>query len=285
MRLINFPNINLLVNNPNYGYTTTIQMPFNVVSLGNNKIMSYDNGEIYDRYTCNVSIVLDNQHDYQELYNALCVNGSLRGENVKLSECNSTGFYPFGCHVSEPVGGYTVVVSKVVFRDKVDDVGKFWKIDLMFTWLHNKGSEVVYNSPVAFGQDGSLTIGTVSGLPFPGNGFDIDNSYSVNVNQNYGGVAYVTALDYLTGDNNKERINSSFSLALSNNQLNNLLIDIITDYRSSNTPISTPEIYFPFGAGVSTFSNFMFKLTSGKIEIKHRIHNIFDLKLDIEIQS
>jgi len=256
--------------NPNYGYTTTVDFPFTFCDNGDDTVSTFDAGDIYDRYSCKCSMVFYDTDTYSDFVKNFTRSSGLRGQLITLTECDSTGFFPFGYFVTEPVAGYSCIMSDVKTEDKQDITGKFYKVEFTLSWIYEESRSIRPQS-INLEQDGSLTFASVSGLPYPEDGFIKEKAFDQKLNYMMGGYQY--GLDINNGDD--DRIDVEFTLILTDKQVNNLLQKIIVTYRGGDIPVTAPESYSVCGVERLPDVSYNLKLIDKRLKIKHISHNQF----------
>lgn len=264
--------------NPNFGYVSEVMFPFTYCDVGDDTVQIFDAGEQYDRHRCRCELVFYDSDAFKtfiEGYTRVQTVGG-RSRVLNLSACNSTGFYPFGYFIAEPLAGYDVIMSEVLTEDKQDITGKFWKVSFTLS-LINEGLRTF--TPLSIVKaDGSLTFAGVSGLPYPPDGFKKDKSFDQRLDFMAGGFQF--GMDINNGDD--DRIDSEFTVILTDAQLNNLMQAIIQNYRGEAIPLTVPDSYSVFGIERSNSAvSRNVKLIDKVLKIKHISHNQFEVVFKI----
>jgi hypothetical protein len=252
--------------NPNYGYVTEVHFPFTYCETGEGSVDIFDAGFDYDKHLCKCTMVFHDSDEYKAFIQGYTRRQPFGGRSALLTftECDSSGFHPFGYFVTEPEDGYIVMMSNVKTEDKQDVTGKYWKVSFSLAWINEQ--ERTFRPLSIVKPDGSLTFAGVSGLPYPAEGFKKDKSFEQKLDLMAGGFQY--GLDINNTDD--DRIDTEFSLELTDAQVNNLMQSIIQNYRGNNTPLSCPDIYSVFGLERSNFGNTRnVKLIDKVVKIKH----------------
>jgi hypothetical protein len=261
--------------NFNKGYTTEVKFPFSISKLGNNKISIWDAGNYYDQYKCSGKLVLTGA-EMDSLFNIY--NSSARGQSVTLTECQSTGFYPFGPAVADT--SFTVYIDDIKNRGMTDLVAKRFTVELTFLWEYptsGGASTITWNNPLPYCKEGSLTFLNYTDVNFPGGGFKIKKGLGV-VNQNPKGSQFYGVFFPIL---NNEWEESEFTLNLKNDLASNLIYNLINTYRSNTIFIEGGANYYIFGRDKGDETQFSVKFNNDTLKIKHVNEEDFEVKFEV----
>jgi len=270
----------VLYENPDYGYVTEIHFPFTYCETGEGSVDIFDAGGAYDKHLCKCSLVFHNAAEYRSFIISFTRRQPFggRGAILTFTECDSSGFHPFGYFVTEPAEGYSVIMGDVTPEDKQDITGKYWRVSFTLAWINEQSRSFRPLSPVV--ADGEMNFAGVAGLPYPALGFKKDKSFDQRLDFMPGGYQY--GLDINNTDD--DRIDTEFTVELTDAHVNNLMQSIILNYRGNSIPLTCPDIYSVFGLE-RTFHTYMLirnvKLTDKVVTIKHLSLNRHEVTFSI----
>lgn len=263
-----FPNLNK-------GYKTIITLPFEIETLGDNTISIWDAGNLYDQYMCKGTLILT-ATEMDSLF--AIYNNTDRGDTVTLTDCISTGFFPFSPAVADT--SYEVYIDNIKNKGMVDDIGKLFRVNVELLWKFptaGGASTISWNNPLAYCKEGSLTFANYSDIRFPGDGFSIEKGHDVSI-QNYKGAEFYG----VTFDNKDTEWNlSEFSLVLRTNISSNIIYNLINTYRGNSIPIEGKDNYYIFGKDKGDNTLFSVKTNTNTLELKHVNHDNFELDIEV----
>ena len=265
--------------NFNKGYTTEVKFPFSISKLGNNKVSIWDAGSYYDQYKCKGKLVLSDT-EMDSLFNIY--NNTARGQAVTLTECQSTGFYPFGTAVADT--SFSVYIDKIKNRGMTDLVGKRFTVDLEFLWefpTSGGASTITWNNPLSYCKRGSLKLLNYTDVAFPKDGFKIKKGLDVT-NQNYKGSQFYGLSFPII---NQEWEETEFSLRLRNNISSNLMYNLINTYRANTIYIEGADNYFIFGKDKADSTEYETKMNTDTLTIKHINEQEFEFKFNLVLMG
>lgn len=264
--------------NFNKGYTTEIKFPFSISKLGNNKINIWDAGSYYDQYKCKGKMVLTGA-EMDSLFQIYSDTLYSRGNSVTLTECQSTGFYPFGPAVADT--SYTVYIDDIKNKGMTDLVAKRFTVEVTFLWefpTSGGASTISWNNPLTYCKRGSLEFANYTDVPFPENGFKIKKGLDV-VNQNYKGSQFYGA-DFVNSED-YEWEESKFTLNLRTNLASNIIYNLVNTYRSNIIFLQGSNNYYAFGRDKGDTTRFSVKMNTDTIKIKHNNEEEFIIDFDV----
>jgi hypothetical protein len=284
-----FPNLD-------YGYETAIRMPFHFSKLGNGKISAYDEGPNCDIFVCKGSIVISGVEGNMSAgplaawsrFNVL-VDVRVHGYN-QLTECLTTGFYPFtpailasGTNVTADL--YYVRLNKVERKGSVDIYGRAFQasFELLFVRDDSDGNSDILIAPYQVNKtEGGLVVASkdgtrVSGLRFPPNGFSPSKEYNVFSQSMFGGNVETVAYGWeqVVVDEPKS---SALTITATQFAASNLIKLLLTNIRSNIFTIITASNYHLFGNGSGSFD---VRLSSAEIRVRHARFDEFEISFNV----
>lgn len=282
--------------NFDFGYETTITLPFRYSRLSNGQITVIDEGEEYDMYSCKGSMVIK-----PELLRYMgAFNHPLgRGGQYALRDVNAGGFYPFtpaaiGTITTSPAGPtpeidtFFVAFNKIDLKGKVDIFARAFRVDVEMFGVERVnpgviGSELIFVGDGPIRPEGEITISgngaSVTGIRHPINGFNPSKGYSAYPRQMLGGglssVNYYFMQDY-------EPRASVVTITATTQAAAAIIRALVRGIRARRFRIQAPTAYSVFG-GVGE-DGFYAKLSSGNIRVKHTRFDEFEITLNLEME-
>jgi len=281
--------------NFDYGYETTIKMPFHFSRLSNGSLTVHDEGPKYDMYSCKGSMVI-----LPELLNYVGAFGYTPDNRGGLSFMRDTatkGFYPFtpavfgtrvileGGQVIDYDDLFFVAFSKVDLKGKVDIFARAFRVDLeMFMVKRNESYSLIFAGAAPTQPEGELVISgngiMISGIRHPVNGFNPSKGYNAYPRQmlgrRYESVNYRFMQDY-------EPRASSLTITATAQTAASIIRALLNDIRANWFRIQAPQNYAVFGGADN--GDFTVRLSSGELRVKHTRFDEFEIGLNVELRS
>lgn len=260
--------VDYTVKNPFFGYTTIIDMATEVREQDNGKYIVWDHGQAFDSRRCICNWLLSKS---ETLTLIQIFQDVAKGRGVDLEMTPDSGFFPFGPDKGDDgaSGPFTVRVLRIDAGPSIGHPEDFWNTEVEF--IHN-GSYPSYTPPAEVAE-GSLEIGTVSGLRYPEGMHTQAINYDIRTAVSYGGNAH-TIDKTLTADAYVS------TLAMGHNEGNAaaLLAHVQDTVRANDVTITPPANAFLFGRE-KTAPNYLCKLIQSEITVIHERHNLFNMDM------
>ncbi|HET8686620.1 MAG TPA: hypothetical protein VFM18_08145 [Methanosarcina sp.] len=257
--------VDIAINPPEIGYQVELQMAISIVELSNKKYGMWDNGIAYDTNILRVNSLLLDPTAQKYLSDALTSNDPLFTMTLDLE--SNRGFYPAGPHHGDS-GTFDL---KLISRDTsewLDDPYGYFRNTLEFTVKPNQ----TYTIP-SLRTEGTLSIGEVTGLRYPPEGFRIKNKYAYEAitghNNNTSGI-----------DDGSDVQECNFYLICNNENAANL-INFITgvDGRINRFNLVSQSNYYSFGIENGSSGTYPVKILKQNIIMTHENDSFWSIPL------
>lgn len=129
-------------------------------------------------------------------------------------------------------------------------------------------------SPSLGNDEGKIQIGTIGGLRYPVNDFDVSIEMDVGAEQTGFGVAYVN-------DWEEQNEKTKFTLRLLHDKMSLLLKNLRTT-RYSDLLLNVPSGVYPFGAKQGNFLSFQTRLLNTKLIVNQIKNKRYELTLELQ---
>ena len=269
--------------NPDFGYETTIKLPFYYSRLGNGKTTVRDEGRQYDSYAAKCSCVMprSSMDEFHALYDE-----SGRGGRLTLSECRTSGFYPFTPAALSVDGleedAYSVTLSNINQKGAVDLLAKGFRVD--FEMLLGFDEGVVQSAAQPARPEGSMSMSAVTinggvaidGIRYPVSGFAPSVGYNVYSRHMLGGGVETINYDYHRGG--KEPKSAGMTITATEAAANGIIQALLFNIRANKFTITAPDGYHLFGRGTGEFD---VRLNSAELKVKHTRFDEFEIILNV----
>jgi len=265
--------------NPDFGYETTIRLPFYFSKLGNGKISVYDESYIYDTYSVKCSCVMGYRKmaEFSDTY----VNSS-RGYVLSLYDTFADGFYPFTPAIPPPRGlddryCYAVTLNNISMKGQLDNLAKGFRVDFDMLMSYDNidfapVAEAASEGSFVFDSDSGVTI---SGIRFPVNRFSPAIGYNVYSRQMLGGVTETIDYSYFA---DREPKSTNMTITANTRAASNIIRALVFNIRSNPFTIYAPMNYHVFGMGTGEFK---VRLNGPEIKVRHTRFDEFEIVLNV----
>jgi hypothetical protein len=290
----------MLINHPapeypnfDFGYETTINMPFHFSRLSQGQLISYDEGPEYDRYSVKGSMTIP-----PSLLPYMGEFGSpvYRGHRQVLHYTVTKGFYPFtpaiagvsvklGATINDMTDTFYVAFNKVDIKGKADIFARAFRADMEMFMLTEEGNTPLFADEDDSLPEGALVIGTrdltatIEGVRYPVNGFNPSVEYNAYPRQMPGGG--FTSVNYKFLQTNEPRT-SAMIITANTNTAAKIIKALVADIRNNQFRIKAPSNYAVFGA--ADYKDFAVTLSSGDIRVKHTRFDEFEITLNVKLE-
>ena len=269
------------IDNPDFGYSTDIEMSLSSSRVGTGNINHYDEGFNLDTYRCVRCRCVMDSTDMEAFFNLYSTVG--RGEELTLTETASTGFFPFSPALDEG-DGFKVYLVNVQNKGAFDTMGKRFSVQFDLLLAYTIETKPAYIGIRSDCVEGSLTLGEnaleITGIRFPRRGFVLSKDHNVFPHITNGGTVYGS--EYGTGS---EANDTTMSIICTEKTVGNILYRLLHNWRANAFQMSVPAKYYPFGLDLGDNAQFMVKLLSGKIRVRHTKFNEFEIVLNVNLEE
>lgn len=162
--------VDIDINPPEAGYQVELQMAMSIIELSNKKYGIWDNGAAYDTNILRINSLLLDPTVQKELSDALTSGDPLFTMTLDLE--TDRGFYPAGPQHGD-IGTFALKLLNRDTSEWLDDPYGYFRNVIEFTVTPNQS----YTLP-ALRSEGSFTLGAITGLRYPPEGFRIKNKYA-----------------------------------------------------------------------------------------------------------
>jgi len=271
------------VPNPDFGYETTIKMPFHFSKLGNGKISAYDEGIEFDSYSVKCSSVMP-IGKFNEFYATYDIWG--RGSELVVEECHATGFYPFSPAILSSDAAhsdrYRIILANNDDKGPVDLLAKGFRVNfdmlLVYEELVSAESQVA-RSEGSMALSASVGSISINGVRYPINGFSPSVGYNVYSRQMLGGRVETVNYDYYR--RGREPKNSSFTITANQATATDIIKALVFSIRSGKFTISAPRGYYLFGSRRT--EEYDVRLNSTELKVRHTRFDEFEINLNVAV--
>lgn len=263
------------ISQPDFGYQTTINLPFEIAELNNGALSIYDpdssGTEVYDIRQCTAKFFLT-ATELNNL-NAFFTDAAKgRGRDVTMTLNTGSGFFPFGPDKGD-AGAFTVSVIMGKHASQSNAPWKYFEKDFVIT---NTGSYPAYSLPAEV-SEGSFTIGTISNNRFPLNWFEVDGEYGV-----------VTVLDQGSDSHYTDRGSggdfwrTGFNMISNQSKAAATINYLVKTARAQGFNIIADSDFYAFGRAKGSNGTYSVRMIQDSIEITHSRFNEFQYSLNLE---
>jgi len=261
----------ITINPVNFGWISSIHLSLHIQERSNGTFGIWDDGASYDYRTCKVVWQLNATQASQLLETFRDANKS-RAYSVNLILSTGCGFYPFGPDKGDS-GTFQVRLIGIEPRGTSNSIWQYHTIECEFI----AESFPAYAIPAQQTKDieGSLQIGTITGLRFPPEFTTPKSVYAYNSAIARDGTTYdIDQTD--TADQYTTEMN------MVQNQVNSarLINHIVDTVRGSTVNIIPPANSYIFGREKGDTSTYSCKLINNMIEISCPLYNRFIFRLN-----
>ena len=240
---------------PEYPYTSRVRMDLHYFRGFDGAYTVYDSGGGYDVRTCECTFLFESaDRNAFEMF----LTGTGRGQELTLSLGSNSGFYPFGPDKGDS-GDFTVRLLKADPTGQLLSPWKMWRIPAVMALV----SAPSYALP-AEQSDGSVTVGTVSGVRYPQGGYSIREEYGVKTTFTLGSDAYV--YDFGTSADTCE---TEAIFELNQTKAAALLNYLTVTGRGNDISLVAASGQYPFGYLKGDSTTFTTRLLTSEIAMEH----------------
>lgn len=256
-------------NNPLFGYVVTVKLGTVISQARDGSYSIWDNnsGGNYDWRSLKCTWMLS----AAEAANFVAAFGDSskgRGVNVDFVFSSASGFFPFGPDLGDE-GTFTCRCISCEERSIVAPPNaNYFHFDTEFVKTYAPS----YTPPVQ-ASEGSLQIGTVSGLRYPPDLANPMIDYNVKTVLASDGSPH--SIDKTTGDRNEVEM----PLVLNESNMAALLAHLVGTVRNNAVTITPPSNAYLFGVAAGASGAQTCKLIQNTIEITHQLHNRYSTSL------
>ena len=256
---------------PRYGYTSEISMPLTYAARVGTSYGVNDDSSTYDRRMCrDVTFDLD-ATDMEELSDLLRDDDKGRGSDLTLQlGASASGFFPFGPDKGDK-GNFTVRVTRFDQGGQKHRPWKYWAPSLDIALISAPAYSITDDL-----DDGSLQVGSVSGIRYPQTGYDVKNHYAVN-----NIVTLNSTGQEVDMGNNADDYESVFTFSGNGGKIGSLVAYLVGTARGSDAvTFVAPANNYPFGRDKAANGSFTIQFLYSRLEANRAIlsivHNGFD---------
>lgn len=261
----------ITVSMPEYPYASTVKMPFHYFEPWAGQYTIWDDGSTYDLRFCDVTFLLDSddQNDIQTFF-----EGAGRATNVDIALGAGSGFYPFAPDLGDG-NTFTAHPLSVTPSGQLHAPWKWWETRFNFSMV----SKPEYNLPAEI-ADGSMSIGNVTGVRYPQEGFGLSVNYKAKSVITLGSDAY--AIDWGTG---ADRYETKWKIEGNHTKIAAILNELTAVVRGGTFSIQAAADQYPFGRKKQASGTYVVQLLSPEIKTEHYGHDQFSIELSLNFVS
>jgi len=254
--------------NPDFGYKTTIDFPFDMVDLDSGMFSARDEGTSYDNRKCECEFILS-ETEANNLNTML--RSTARAQVMTLSLPASDGFFPFGADKGD-AGNFTV--SARIAKTGAIQHHPFRRFRVGVEFI-NTGNWPVYALPAEV-SDGVYTIGNVSELREPISMFEPNQLYNVDVDFTADNVP-----KFFDRGADSDIAKTKFNLTSNESKMAALLDYIASTARATEFQMKTPQYAYPFGRDHDVAWTYTVQLSNKTLTCTHENYNRFTLGIEL----
>lgn len=257
------------ISSPQFGYTTTIEYPWDYLKMSDGTYQAHDDGAQYDKRSCVCEFILSGT----EMDNLqVLVNATARGQNLVMTLPSDSGFFPFGPDKGD-AGTFTVAV----FFDTTGKISmspyRKWIVRLRIV---NVGAYPAYSLPAQV-TDGSFIFGSVSECRMPQNLFEPQIEYAVSIDFTENNTAH-----YFDRGEEADVTLTQFTLQMNESKAAAIFDFITNTARTAEFNIETADYFYAFGMGYGSGISHAVQLLSKTFQIRHVRHNEFETSFKLQ---
>lgn len=261
---------------PQWSYTSDIHLALSQTRNTNDgSVISWDNGVTNDFRVCTSKWMLT-QSELDSVHDLITEYSQGRGKDLTLNLGNvgtHSGFFPFGPDKSD-YGSYTIAEISNVRSGRL--IRPYNRYELEMSFLMRSFPNTVSYTPT---NQGTLTIGTVTGLPFVSD-VKIDYKKCNRTDITNGGLPA-----YLNNNQSAAYTDVSWSFETDTANAGLLISYLQTTARGNDITVSTPQNSYMFGAENGSTGTYTVQLTNNIIRISHDGLNKFRFNLSFHLKS
>lgn len=257
--------------NPQWGFSTEIHMALSMTRNPNNgSVKAWDNGVANDYRLCSAKWILT-QAELETVHNFL-TNPSYGRCSSFFLDVGSSGFMPFGPDKVSDM----FAINELTHDRGGRQIRPFNRYEFNMSFLLR--SVTAAELPAQISQ-GSLRIGTVSGLPF---------IHSPKITYTKGWKTDITnggLPAHLDNSINSSYVDSEVSFEVNKSNAAALINYLANTGRGGDIEISTPANSYLFGAENGSFGTYIVQLTDNIIKVTHGAVTRFAFNLKFHLKS
>lgn len=257
------------ITRPLFGYKSIINFPFHVVNCEDSHSYSYDPGTSYDVRYCDCTFELDAT---EQAYLIGYINNTMRASAaVEMVLPADSGFHPF-CPDKGDAGTFTVALEHLNSKGIGEAPYLYFHTDLRIT---NQGAYPAYSLPTEYAE-GSLTIGSVSGIRFPENWFEPETEYAICSSTGRGGT-----VSFLDRGSYGDGYNTRFTLVSNESKMAKLIEYLSGTARAASFQIITSSNYYAFNYEKGSSNTYNVKLVQDSLVVANNGYNEFSVDINL----
>lgn len=262
---------------PSFGYRTEVIMPLVYSRRADGSYGIKDLGSSYDRRICKGLRFVLSDAEMASLVTLLGGTANGRGEDLELQlGASATGFFPFG----PDKGDMNTFTVRAEIKEGGLSVIPFKRFEPELILYYLSGPSVAYSITDTV-SDGTLQIGTITGIGYPQEGYPAKVGYALTGGYLSGATA--EELDLGAGADSYETRPTLYGRYSKMGALVNYLVGTA---RASNISVTFPSYSYPFGSakgasGAMTVQPLYSRIDDGaeiaSIDLDHYAHNYFSM--------
>jgi len=257
---------NITLNEIEEGFESNIEMSAHEFQGENGLIEFFDDGSQYDKIQSTFSAILDETN-----FNSLIsVYTSSKDQDFTLSLNANRGLALFSPAFGD-LGDFVFKIKKINYSGALNStIYKHFRVT--FTVLAS--SPLPSYSPALGNDEGNIQIGTIGGLRYPIDGFQLQKTYDLDAENTGFGVNY-------SNDFFSQNEITKFNLRLLHDKMSLLLKHLRTNRYAPINLIVPSEVY-PFGAEFSGTTTFSTRLLTKKLKVTQVKNKRYEIELTFQ---
>ena len=256
-----------VLNAPEWGYVTDINLALIHVPHLPRGYAIWDNGILKDYRTVSLDWLL-NATDTNTLLGIFDTLSKGRGQSFNLNLGTNSGFYPFGPDLGD----------SGIFQCRILNVNTQPVLEEPWLWFKTQATMVMetspsYSLPTEI-DEGDITIGTVSGLRFPPNMPQSENSFGYTTQLTYTGVPYTVDKTI-----NSDSDTTTLDMVCNQSKAAALIDHMVGTVRDANLNITDNANGYFFGRKAGEDNTYVCQWLDSKISITHSRFDEFSFGL------
>ncbi len=260
---------NYIVNSPQWGYSTIIDLPFEIEKLDSGDYCIWDHGSTFDIRKCKCTFLLPLAMA-NSLLTALTTDSLGRAATLTLILGSNSGFFPFGPDKGDS-GDFTIRVLNFSPKSSIGHPADMFPIEVEF---QNISTYPSYSLPTEI-QEGDLQIGTIIGLRYPQGMHEQNFSFGIKPAITYGSDVY-----FIDSASNSDSHDSLMGMSLCQNKAAALINHLTGTVRYNSLSIIPPANSYLFGRLNSSTATYTCQWIDKQIEIQNPSFNNFVFNLN-----
>jgi len=258
---------------PQYGYTSVINLPFDIERLSNGLYSVYDAGAAYDVRYCDCIFLL-NATDTDSLLTFIDTTARGRSD-ITMTLSTNCGFFPFAPDRGDK-GNFTVALEILSNEGVLASPYLYHRIGVR---IINQGNYPAYEPPEQV-SEGSLSIGSVDNLRFPPGWFKPDIELGVS-----GSMARDGRMLFVDRGAYADRHDNKFTLRCNQSKAAALLSYLTTNARANTFSLITQNNQYAFGMRSGSANSYTVRLIQDRLEVTHSGFNSFEINLALSREA